>query len=138
MGPEEPRQPDRPEELEVEALLPQLVGELDKRAALGGTGAVDEDVDVVEGSCRLTMQLLTSFERRQVGWDRLDPAPGGGRDLFGGRLERVSGASRDDDIGAFIGQPAGDPLADPAASAGDHRDLAFQLHNSSGLWSERG
>ena len=71
--------PSPAEDPEVEALPPQLVGELDKRATLGGTGAVDEDVDVVEGSCRLTMQLLTSFESRQIGWDRLDPAPGGGQ-----------------------------------------------------------
>jgi len=86
----------------------------------------------------LGIKGLTTFDRRQISWDRLSPAPGSGRDLYGGSFQRVSTTSGDDDIGAFISQTPSDSLADATASAGDNRDFAFQLHDSSVTWSERG
>jgi hypothetical protein len=43
------------------------------------------------------------------------------------RLERLDLARRDDDGGPVLGELAGDRLADPAARAGDDRDLAFEV-----------
>ena len=59
---------------------------------------------------------------RDVGDDAVRPPRA--RRVAHGRVERLGAARAEDDVRALLDEPRRDPAADPAARAGDERDLA--------------
>ena len=66
-GERQPAQPDGGEQLEVDVVLPQLVGDLLEGPALRGAGVVDEHVDLAERLVRRLVGLAAPVRRADVG-----------------------------------------------------------------------
>jgi hypothetical protein len=105
---------------------PEVVGVL----ARGGVrraqaGVVDQDVDPAELVHAGLHDLGAVLDRRHVGGHRDAAAP---QPLDGGAglLQALDAAGGDDDVGAGLGQAAGEVDAEPGRGAGDHGDLAVE------------
>ena len=114
-------------QIHVERALPVGVLAPEDQAVDGDAGVVDEDVqrplggdDFLEGGVDGggVRHVEALGRRRSTGGDD------GGHGLGGGRLV---GRVVDDDLGARAPQRDGDGPPDPAGTAGDDRDLAFEF-----------
>jgi hypothetical protein len=106
----------------VEILTPSLC----QRPPVGDPGVVDQDVQPAELPDHSLHDRSSRGRLAQVRLDREYPAAEGaylGGHLLGTILARVIGKA---DVGSLRGQSAHDLRPDPAAAAGDHRDLAGQ------------
>jgi hypothetical protein len=122
----------------VEILTPSLC----QRPPVGDPGVVDQDVQPAELPDHSLYDRSSRGRLAQVRLDREYPAAEGaylGGHLLGTILARVIGKA---DVGSLRGQPAHDLRPDPAAAAGDQRDLAAQpvrkLHHGSLLLGQLG
>src|SRR5207244_2435293 len=116
------------------ACAPRRFGHVEDHALAQDAGAADHDVEVAEaGERRVDDRLATGHRRDALGVpDRLAPE---GLDLLDhglcGRARRVTPVDRhaeivDDDPGARVGEPEGDPAPDTVAGAGHDRDLPVE------------
>ena len=109
-------------------MLPQLVGDLEERPALGGAGVVDEHVYLAERAGGGLVGLAAAVRGADVGGDGDDLDVGGGGDVGLGLVERALVAGDDGDVGAGAGEVLGDGAADAEAAAGDERIAAVHAH----------
>ena len=114
-------------ELELQALLPVVLGQMLDHAAGRGAGIVDHDVDAAERLVGLLDEVLGVVVLAQIGGDRHDLAAGRLGDLLRGGFERLLAPRADRDVDAFLGERERDALADAFAAAGDQRGLALEL-----------
>src|SRR5215467_12545158 len=105
-------------------------------AERGDSGRGDEHVDAPELGDGLLNHRLDGGVLRDVGWngERRPPALADGR---GRRRQLLACASREHDRGVLPREGRGDRVADPAAGAGDDRDLALQGAPAAQIWSPR-
>ncbi len=109
----------RGEQLLVEVVLQDLVGQLLERAGRGGAGVVDDDVDLAERLHRLVVDALDVGGLGDVALHADDPAARLGADRLDRLVERLAAARHDRDVGAGGGEAGGDRKADALAAAGD-------------------
>src|SRR3954467_8925503 len=120
LRPYQPRQPDGGEQLLVEVVAPDLVGDVLERAGARGPGIVHDDVDLAERRHRFVVGAL------DVGGDADVPRNGGDLSLraradgLDRLVERATPARDDRDVRARGREPRGDRKADALAAAGDH------------------
>ena len=110
-----------------------LLRKLRHRDEVGDGGVVHQDVDGAERLPGLLDQAVAILGTGQVRLhgdglparclDALDRVGDRARQIV---IRRFHRAGRGDDLCPFHGEPAGDRLADAAAGAGDHGDLAGQ------------
>src|SRR5262245_31031169 len=128
--PSRAREPHVGEKFQCVAFLPIGIGQLEKIAALGRAGIVDEDVEPAEFVPRRLDQRrgrgrLAQIERAYGGFALL------AADRVCNVLECWHIAPREQDIAALGGQGQGDAAADAATRTGYERDLSLQskLHS---------
>ena len=113
-------QADRGEQLVLEILLHDLVGQLLERAVARGAGVVDDDVDLAERLHHLVVGALDVGRGADVGLHADHLLPFALRlDGVDRLVERLAGARQDGDVGAGCGEPRRDREADALAAAGD-------------------
>ena len=117
-------------EVELEKLVPEIVGELIDRLGLVGAGVVDEDVDLAHCRDRLGGEPGGIFSTGEVGDDvpDLDCEPGG--DVAAGGFELILVPAGDDDIGTGLGEPAGHGFAETLAAAGYQGHAAGKIEQA--------
>ena len=118
---------ERAEQVRLEHLAPRVDRHAHDQVVARDAGVVDEDVDLAVRVERGLDQRLSGFRLRHVrlngqrlAAERLDLLRGL---LRRGRVARV----READVGALLGEPQRDGLADAARPARDHGRLASQI-----------
>ncbi len=131
-GQNSPRQPHRGVELEREAVGPGVVRLIEKLAAFGRAGIIDQHVAALEALVDLGEDLLTGRERAQVAGNghRLRPASAG--DRLGPFDEICRIGRRQHALRTLARECRGYRPADAAATAADDHDfsLEFLRHSS--------
>src|SRR5262245_46525302 len=119
LRPGEPRQPDRREQLLIEILAPDVVGDLLERTGARGAGIVHDDVDLAERLHGLVIGPLDIRGNGDVALDGVDAPSSARTDGLGGVIECVAAARHDGDVGARGRKPRRDREPDPLAGAGN-------------------
>ena len=123
LRPRQPRQPDGGEQLLVQVVLQEFVGQLFKRAGGRRAGIVHDDVDLAERLHYFVVGTLDVSGERHVALDA-DDTPAVRPDGLDRIVERFASARDNGDIGARGCKSRGNGEPDPFASAGDHRRAA--------------
>ena len=100
LRPNEPRQPDRGEQLLIEVLAPDLVGDLLEGAGARGSGVVHHDVDLAERRHGLVVGARDIARDGDVPLHGNDAAAAARSNGLGRRIERFTSAGNDGDVGA--------------------------------------
>ena len=109
-----------------EPVHPDVVVEIEELPGLGGSCAVDEDVDPSEPAHGGFTQCLARLHRPKVAGDDRHLDPGFGADVFGGVFQVFGGTRGQHDVHALRGELFGDRPTDALAASGDHSDLAVE------------
>ena len=124
----QPGRLDRAEErslqVRVDHAVPGLLARIDGIDPAGDAGAVDEHVEPLEARERRPDLRPTSETSQRSG----EPAPGSGK--LGERRSPGSSRSSEVDDRALGGEADRERATDPAAGAGDQRDLALRAGRS--------
>ena len=109
----------------MERALEEPGARVEERAGHRAAGVVHDDVDAAELRDRARDDLLEHVVVVDVGRDDERLAAGGAH-VGGDLVELLLRARGQDDVGARVGERAGDRRADAAPGAGDDRDLAVE------------
>jgi len=114
-------EPDRGQQLQVDVMLPDLVGDLDEGPTLRCAGVVDEHVDVAERLVRCLECGAAAGGRANVGSNGDDLGIGLAGDLCLGLVQALLLARDDRHVGTRLGEVARDGQADALAATRDER-----------------
>ena len=128
LRPDQPRQPDRGEQLLVEIGLQDFVGRFLERAGARGAGVVDHDVDLAEGLHRLVIDALDLVGDCRHRPARRPPALRDRADRLDRLIERLAPARDDHDIGARRRETGRDGKAKALAAAGDDGSAVGEIN----------
>ena len=128
VAPDRLRQQEHPGQVQVDQLLPAVQRVRLGRRRPGGTGVVDQDVDVPQLCHRRSRELRHRVGLAHVGRQHLDLDARGGQ-VGAGLLQFIGLAGGDQDLGAELAQRLGDLQTQSARTACHDRLATAQIHH---------